>query len=259
MASGVPTVDLEGLPLARLDRREVVEHVFAALARGRGGWIITPNVDHLRRFSVDPAFRRLFEEASLAVADGVPLLWAAKLQGTPLPDRVAGSDLVWLLAEGAAQAGRSIYLLGGNPGVAEESARRLRERFPELRIAGSSSPRVGDEPTESELAPIRAELARARPDLVYVALGAPKQERLIAGLRAALPATWWIGIGISLSFIAGEVERAPRWMQSVGLEWAHRMFQEPGRLARRYLLEDLPFLVPLLLRSWRRRALRGAG
>lgn len=255
---GVPTIDLEGLPLARLGRHEVVDHVFQALSEGIGGWIITPNVDHLRRYWSDPGVRRLFEDASLIVADGVPLIWAARLQGTPLPDRVAGSDLVWLLAERAARESRSLYLLGGNPGVAEESGRRLVARFPDLRLAGFSSPRVSAEPTESELASVRASLEQAIPDLVYVALGAPKQERLIARLRTAFPRTWWIGIGVSLSFIAGEVNRAPSWMQRVGLEWVHRMFQEPRRLAGRYLVDDLPFILRFLVRSWRRRALRSS-
>jgi N-acetylglucosaminyldiphosphoundecaprenol N-acetyl-beta-D-mannosaminyltransferase len=256
--SGVPTIELEGLPLARLSRHEVVDQVFQALSEGIGGWIITPNVDHLRRYETDPEVRRLFGDASLVVADGVPLIWAALLQGTPLPDRVAGSDLVWLLAERAAQKSRSLYLLGGNPGVADESGRRLVARFPGLQLAGVSSPRVSTEPTESELAPIRASLEQARPDLVYVALGAPKQERLIASLRISLPRTWWIGIGVSLSFIAGEFNRAPAWMQRAGLEWVHRMFQEPRRLAGRYLVNDLPFIRRCLVRSWRRRALRSS-
>lgn len=248
-----PTVDLAGLELARLTRRQVVDHLFDALAEGVGGWVITPNVEYLRRYVADPEVRRLFADASLIVADGVPLLWAARLQGTPLPDRVAGSDLVWLVAERAAREGRSLYLLGGNEGVGEKAVRRLVDRWPSLRVAGTSSPRVSSEPTEGELASILRALKRAEPDLIYVGVGAPKEERLIAALRAELPETWWIGVGVSLSFIAGDVKRAPRFMQRIGLEWLHRLLQEPRRLAWRYLADDLPFMLRLLATCWRHR------
>lgn len=248
-----PTVDLAGLALAKLTREEVVDHLFGALAEGVGGWVVTPNIDYLRRYVADSEVRRLFADASLIVADGVPLLWAAQLQGTPLPDRIAGSDLVWLLAERAAREGRSLYLLGGSEGAGEAAARRLADRWPSLRIAGISSPRVSSDPTEAELAAIQRSLTQAEPDLIYVGLGAPKEERLIAALRTKLPRTWWIGVGVSISFIAGDVRRAPTWMQRTGLEWAHRLLQEPRRLVRRYLVADLPFTLRLLVASWRRR------
>jgi N-acetylglucosaminyldiphosphoundecaprenol N-acetyl-beta-D-mannosaminyltransferase len=254
-----PTVDLAGLELARLTPGQVVDHLFGALAEGVGGWLITANVDYLRRWDADPAVRRLFTGASLVVADGVPLLWAARLQGTPLPDRVAGADLVWLLAERAAGEGRSLYLLGGNEGVAEEAARRLVERWPSLRIAGTACPRVSSDPTEAERASILRDLKRAEPDLVYVALGAPKEERLIATLRSELPTAWWIGVGVGLSFATGEVRRAPVWMQRAGAEWLHRLLQEPHRLARRYLIHDLFFTLRLLVASWRERGCSNCG
>lgn len=247
------TVELLGLRFASLTPAEVVDHVARALARGEGGWLLTPNVSYLRRAASDPEAHALLAGASLTVADGIPLLWAARLQGCRLPARVAGSDLVWLLAERAARDGRSLYLLGGNPGVAEEAGRRFRARWPALHIAGSSSPRISSRPTAAELRELRAALEAARPDLVYLGFGAPKEERLIAALRPALPRAWWLGIGISLSFVAGEVRRAPGWVQRVGLEWLHRLLQEPRRLVRRYLLEDLPFALRMLAGSWRRR------
>ncbi len=156
------------------------------------------------------------------------------------PGRRVGPGLA---ARGARCAeGRSLYLLGGNEGVGEEAARRLVDRWPSLRIAGTSSPRVSSEPTEAELASILGSLKQAEPDLIYVALGAPKEERLIAALRTELPRAWWIGVGVSLSFIAGDIRRAPPWMQRTGLEWVHRLVQEPRRLARRYSLPTSPSL-----------------
>ncbi len=246
-------VSLMGLRLARRSRGEILDELFAGLRDGIGGWIVTANLDHLRRFVADPEARALAERATRVVPDGVPLLWAARLQGTPFPDRVAGSDLVWLLAERAAREGRSVYLMGGNPGTADRAAEKLQSRFPGLAIAGTSCPRVSSRPGSAELEPIRRELLERSPDIVYVGLGAPKQERVIDALRHELPGAWWIGVGISLSFIDGEVRRAPPWMQRTGLEWLHRLVQEPGRLARRYLVEDLPFGLRLAAHVLRAR------
>lgn len=251
--NSMPEVDLLGLRLAAVTRDELADHVFARLNESRGGWIVTANIDHLQRHVSDPEIARMNDGADLVVADGMPLLWAARAQGTPLPDRVAGSDLVWLLAEHAAREGRSIFLLGGNPGVAEVAAEAFRERAPGLLVAGVMSPRVSMPPAADEIDSIRMELTAARPDIVYVALGAPKQEHLIDMLRADFPDVWWVGVGISLSFAAGDVKRAPVWIQKLGLEWVHRMLQEPRRLASRYLLNNLPFTLRLLARSVRRR------
>ena len=252
----VRSIEIAGLRLACLSADEVVDHMLRALGRGTGGWVITPNVDYARRAVSDATVRQLYANASLIVADGVPLLWAARLRGTPLPGRVAGSDLVWLVAERAAEEGRSIYLLGGNPGSAQRAARSLVARWPRLRIAGFSNPQFSVEPTADELTAARAALEESHPDVVYVGLGAPKEERVIGALRSDFPGMWWIGVGVSLSFMAGEVARAPRWMQRAGLEWVHRLLQEPRRLARRYLIDDLPFTMYLLIEAcgWRVRA-----
>jgi N-acetylglucosaminyldiphosphoundecaprenol N-acetyl-beta-D-mannosaminyltransferase len=249
----IPCIDLSGLRIASLPRDEVVDYVARALVRREGGWLLTATLDYVRRFATDASDRELFSKADLVVPDGVPLLWAARLQGNPLPDRVAGSDLVWLLAERAVREGRSIYLLGGEPGAAQEAVRRFLERWPSLRIAGASCPRLSAQPSTEELEGVRDRLELAQPDLVYVALGVPKQDRVIAALRADFPRIWWVGVGISLSFVSGSIQRAPHWMQRTGLEWLHRLAQEPRRLARRYLIDDLPFALRLLARSWRKR------
>ncbi|MFW6061966.1 MAG: WecB/TagA/CpsF family glycosyltransferase [Planctomycetota bacterium] len=223
----------------------MVNLIVDALADGRGGWVVTPNLDHLRRLRLDGQFRDVCRQASLLVADGVPLVWASRMQGTPLPERVAGSNLIFSLTEAAAVEGRSIFLLGGNPGTAEAAADEFRRRYPRIHVAGTYCPPVGFESDAEEMARIRTVLADARPDIVYVALGSPKQERLILQLRELLPQTWWLGVGVSFSFVCGDVRRAPRWMQRVGLEWLHRLCQEPRRLARRYLVHGIPFAAHL--------------
>lgn len=246
-------MEIAGLPIARNTAGEIVARVFSDLARGDGGWLVTANLDFVQRASGDRDMQQLYARADVVTADGAPLVWAARLSGHPVPERVAGSDLVWLLAERAAAEGRSIYLLGGEKDSAARAARALRVRFPHLEIAGYSSPWISAPVTEEELAPIREELQAARPDLVYVAFGSPKQEYLIQALKPDLPATWMMGCGISLSFIAGDVARAPQWMQRAGLEWMHRLSQEPRRLFSRYLLKNLPYSFRLLWQAAQHR------
>ena len=199
----------------------------------------------MARLHRDAEFRRLIGPATLFVADGMPLVWASRLQGTPLPERVPGSNLISILSHGAAGRGRSVFLLGGDEGTAEGAADVLLSRDPDLRIAGTLYPPMGFENDPEEMGRIRDTLADSSPDIVYVALGSPKQERLIRGIRDLLPGAWWVGVGISFSFLTADVRRAPTWMQRVGLEWVHRLAQEPGRLARRYLLHDIPFALVL--------------
>jgi len=253
-AAPPPRVRLCGVLFDALTERAAIEHVMAASARGEGGWIVNPNLDGLRQWTADTAVAELCAAATLVLADGMPLIWASRLQRTPLPERVAGSNLIFSLSAAAARSGRSIFLLGGDPGTAEETARILRQRDPGLVVSGTHCPPHGFERDELELKRIRDLLAAARPDIVYVALGLPKQERLIRDLRALLPQAWWLGLGISFSFVCGRVKRAPRWMQHCGLEWLHRLIQEPGRLGKRYLLQGAPFAVRLFVSSLRERA-----
>jgi N-acetylglucosaminyldiphosphoundecaprenol N-acetyl-beta-D-mannosaminyltransferase len=249
MTDDLKTLKLLGMPLAVVSEDAMVDHVFAKLREGRGGWLVTANLDHMHRYARDPQLRSLYADADVIVADGMPLVWASRLQGEPLPERVAGSALLIRFAERAAREGKSLYFLGGDPGAADEAGRVLCERFPELRIAGASAPMVQNPPTADDVARVRAEIGDVKPDLLLVGLGSPKQERLIHLLRADFPGAWMVGVGISFSFVAGRVSRAPAWMQKSGLEWVHRLSQEPGRLARRYLVNDLPFAFELLARS----------
>jgi N-acetylglucosaminyldiphosphoundecaprenol N-acetyl-beta-D-mannosaminyltransferase len=240
------TVALCGMDLASIRSDELLDHIFEALRAGRGGWLITANLDFLRRHVKDPGARDIYAAADLRVADGMPLVWASRLRGTPLPERVAGSSLTPTLCERAAREGRRVYLLGGEPEANQVAAEKLLRDYPGLVLAGRSAPFVSAPPTPEQVAALERELTQAAPDLVLVAFGSPKQELVIAALKNALPRAWWIGVGISLSFIAGHVQRAPVVVQKLGLEWVHRLVQEPRRLFRRYLIEDLPFAFELL-------------
>ncbi len=245
----LPSVDVHGVKLHAVRETECISHLLAELTAGRGGVVVTPNLDHLRRCVRDLHFGALVAEADLVVADGMPLVWASKLQGTPLPERVAGSNLISTLSAAAAAAGRSVFMLGGAEGTAAGAAAVLRERHPDIRIVGCYCPTVGFEKKPKLMAEISQLLTAANPDIIFVALGSPKQEHLIAKLRPALPAAWWLGVGVSFSFLTGDVHRAPPWMQTFGVEWLHRLLQEPRRLFKRYIVHGLPFAASLLGRS----------
>ena len=248
-----PRVRLMGMPLSGFTMRSAVEHILSELSEGRGGWMITPNLDILRRYVQDPAFQAMANRANVCVADGMSLVWAAHLAGTPLPERVAGSSLIEPLCRAAADAGRRLYFLGGSPGTANQTVARLHERIPLLEVAGSCCPEWGFEENDEGLSRVQERLQAADPDIVFVALGSPKQERFIDRLSVLFPTVWWIGVGGSFDFLSGQVPRAPVWMQNVGLEWLYRLMREPRRLARRYLIHGAPFAVKLAVWSVMRR------
>jgi len=239
--SAPETASIMGLPFHQLDEQTLIRVVLEGLSARNGGWITPVNLDVLRQFTEGHESRELILAASHRVADGLPIVWASRVAGTPVPERVPGSDLVLSLPEAAAQAGVSVFLLGGNPGVAAAAAGRLHARYPGLQSVESYCPPFGFEDDPQELDKIKEALRAARPALVLVGLGFPKQEKLISWLRYELPEAWFMGVGISLSFLAGEQPRAPVVLQHLGLEWMHRLWHEPRRLFRRYVVQGLPF------------------
>ncbi|MER6576280.1 WecB/TagA/CpsF family glycosyltransferase [Nonomuraea sp. NPDC001023] len=239
-------VRVGGVGVDVVTEADVVRWMAAEAAAGRGGRIVTPNVDICRAVARDPALQELVGSAEIVVADGMPLVWAARLLGTPLPERVTGADLIWSLSEVAAARNWPVYLLGGPPGVAELAADELRSCRPGLKVAGVHAPPYRFDDTAEGRERVRRRVVAARPRLVFVGLGFPRQDLLIAELREELPQAWFVGCGAAIAFAAGTVRRAPRWMRRAGLEWAFRLMSEPGRLARRYLVDDLPFAVRLL-------------
>lgn len=242
-------VNLLGVRIDGLSQSAIVEHILGSLEQHEGGWLITLNVDIMRRLFRNPVLRMLAERADLVVPDGTPIVWACRMLGSPVAGRVAGADLIVALSEAAEARRRSVFVLGGDPGVAEEAGRRLRAASPHLDFRGGYSPPWGFERSEQAMRGIIEAIDRAAPDIVYCGLGFPKQERLILKLRELFPHTWFIGSGASHVFVAGQFRRAPRWMQRSGLEWLHRLWQEPQRLFRRYVLNDAPFALWLLAGS----------
>jgi len=244
---------LHGVRFANVTEAQCVDFVMREIDTGRGGWIMTPNLDILRMLASDRVIQDLTSEVDMFVADGMPLIWASRLQGTPLPERVCGSNLIYSLSEAAAQHGRSIFLLGGDPGTAEGAADLLRKQSPALKIAGSHCPPMGFQDDPAEMKRITDLLEASAPDIIFVALGCPKQEQLIDQLRAVIPSAWWLGIGISFSYATGDLKRAPKWLQRIGLEWVYRLVQDPRRMFSRYIIHDIPFAIKLFSRSFVRR------
>jgi N-acetylglucosaminyldiphosphoundecaprenol N-acetyl-beta-D-mannosaminyltransferase len=245
---------LMGIPIDCLTEEQVVDRIIADWRHGRGGWVVTPNIDHLRLLCRRTELKKtIAEAATLMLADGAPLLWASKLQGTPIPERVPGSQLIVSLTAAAAKTGASVFLLGGNVGAGEKAAVWMVQAHPGLKIAGILAPPMGFDREPKLLAEMKHRVIAARPDLVYSCFGFPKQEWVIQQLRAHMPGSWFLGLGGSLSMLSGEFHRAPRWMQRAGLEWVCRLAQEPRRLFKRYLIHDAPFALYLFATALKQR------
>ena len=242
-------VTVGGIRIDAVTEADVLARVRRGWASGVGGVIVTVNVDILRSVTRSPLLAPLVAAGSVVVADGMPLVWASRLARSPLPERVTGASLVGSLCRIAAADGRSVYLLGGEPGVPERAATNLAERLPALRVVGTQSPARGFELDESAMSSVVERVRACEPDLVLVALGFPKQEQTIARLREVIPTAWYLGCGAGIPMAAGQFSRAPTLLQRAGLEWIHRLALEPRRLAGRYLRDDLPFAVGLLGRA----------
>jgi N-acetylglucosaminyldiphosphoundecaprenol N-acetyl-beta-D-mannosaminyltransferase len=244
-------VVLLGTPVDNLDMPETLDRIEEMITTGRlsGKYhqVVTANTDFLVKARKDTELRKIIQQADLCTADGMPLVWGARLLGVPLQGRITGADLVPLLAKRAAQKGFSLYFLGAEPGVAAQAAQILQDRYPGLQIAGIESPPF--QPIDKTQPEILARIRAANPDVLLVAFGNPKQEKWIARFGAEIKVPVMIGVGGSLDFIAGKTRRAPRWMQNSGLEWFYRLVQEPRRLWQRYAV-DLVVFIRFFLRQW---------
>ena len=243
------TVQLRGMPIHAVSKKQTTKHLVNCARQKIGGWVVTPNLDILRRHTKSKSFRNLVATSSLNVPDGMPLVWASRIKGQPLTERVNGTDLMIDLCEAASQAGQSVFFLGGNPGSAEKAASELTASFPELKIAGCHCPDFGFEHEINNITEIASIIAEADPAFVFVGLGSPKQDVLISMLRLKLPNVWWLGVGVSFSFVGGEIPRAPEWAKKSGFEWVYRLCSEPKRLFKRYLVQGVPFFAMTLLVS----------
>jgi N-acetylglucosaminyldiphosphoundecaprenol N-acetyl-beta-D-mannosaminyltransferase len=218
--------------------------------------VFNVNVDICMQARRDLELASILRSADLILVDGTPMMWAANLLGTPLPDRVSGSDFLTEFCKSAATKGHRLFLLGAAPGVAYKAKLTLEQANPGLQIVGTYSPPYGFECDSQENRRIINEVRRTSPDVLFVAFGAPKEQKWLNRVRSELNVPVSMGIGSSLDYLAGKLRRAPRWIQVIGLEWIFRLMQEPRRLWRRYLLNDVPFVYHLICQLVRVRLSR---
>jgi N-acetylglucosaminyldiphosphoundecaprenol N-acetyl-beta-D-mannosaminyltransferase len=201
------------------------------------------NVDKIVKSARDPQLARIIERCDLVSADGVPVVWASRLLGKPLKERVTGIDLFFELLGRAEQAGWRVYFLGARDAVLQETVRRAQARHPALQIAGA---RHGYWSPDEEDGVVQ-QIAEAKADLLFVAISSPTKEEFLARHQATMDVPFAMGVGGSFDVMAGLTRRAPRWMQRIGMEWFYRFLQEPRRMFRRYFIEDMDFLRLLVL------------
>lgn len=239
-----------GVGIDKLDREGVARLMDAWVREGTPHQIVTVNLDFLSIGTRNPEFRALVNDAALVVPDGTPVLWAARWLGGSLPERITGPDLIEMAVQHSIACGSSLFFLGAAPGVAALAAERLAERFGEFKLAGVYSPPFGPMTAEED-ARIRRMIAEAKPDFLFVAFGCPKQDFFIRDhMDLGVPVA--AGIGGSFEFFSGAIKRAPRWAQRSGLEWAFRLYHQPRRLAKRYLVDDVQVVGKLLLARFKR-------
>jgi N-acetylglucosaminyldiphosphoundecaprenol N-acetyl-beta-D-mannosaminyltransferase len=241
-----PRFRLGKLDIHALAFDEAIDRIITLAKTSRGAYVVTPNADHVVRAESDSSFVALCAGADLVLADGMPVVWAGRLMGQPV-EKISGSDLTPRLCAAAARAGTSVFLMGGMPGDAEGAAARLRHEHPALQIAGTYCPPFGFEHDQAECEKIVAMINASGARILFVGVGSPKQEAWIGRHRDQLACGVSIGVGITISFLAGTTRRAPKFMQRTGTEWIYRLLQEPGRLAGRYARDFA--IIPIALRS----------
>src|SRR3954449_13598841 len=252
-------VDVLGVPLSLTDYDETMDWMDASIAHGEKGYVCVAATHTIMVCNEDPELREAVLGASMTLPDGQPLVWAMNALGGDLEQRVYGPELMARYCERSAESGTRMYLYGGrNQGALVQLALNLRQRFPGVKIVGGYSPPFRDLSEEEEDA-IVAEMNSSRADVVWVGVGAPKQEKWMAAMRDRLDAPVLVGVGAAFDFHAGLIPQAPEWMQASGLEWLYRMVQEPRRLAPRYVRYNPRFITGFARQYARHRLLGNTG
>ncbi len=243
-----PRVKIISLDVDNVTESETIEAIEKIIKARTPKYICTANVDHIIKCKTDAEFAHIYKNAALSVPDGVPLLWASRMLKKPLKERVNGTNLFIKLCEVSARKNYTVFFLGGPPGVAEKASKKLKAKFPGLNVTGCYAPPPGFEKDVSENEKILDMINKSRPDILFVGLGAPKQEKWISRNLSRLKVPVSIGIGASFEYVAGKTRRAPCWMQRAGLEWFYRVIENPKRYWKRYFIDDMKFF-PLLIKQ----------
>jgi N-acetylglucosaminyldiphosphoundecaprenol N-acetyl-beta-D-mannosaminyltransferase len=238
-------VNVLGVGISVLNLQTALAEIAGAIRARRKGYICVTGVHGVMEAQGDETFRKILNNAFLCTPDGMPMVWLGKIHGHPQMRRVYGPDLMLDICAWSETNPCRHFFFGGAPGAAEQLVEKLKARFPKMEIAGTSTPpfRPLNPAEENEL---REKVRAARPDIFWVGLSTPKQEKFMAEYLPGLDATLMIGVGAAFDFLSGRVKRAPRWMQRSGLEWLYRLCSEPRRLAGRYLKNNPLFVAKIL-------------
>ena len=221
---------------------EAIVYIERCIRERKIGHVITPNVDQIIRIEKDDYFKKICDNADLLLVDGTPLLWIAKWYGTPIKEKICGSDLVPKLCEIAAQKGYKVFLLGAAEGVAAKAAENLKIKYPGLRVTGTYSPPYGFEKDKKEIAKINQILFDSKSDLLFVGMGVPKQDIFIYENMRNYQIPMSFSIGATIDFEAGVQKRAPVWINRMGMEWLYRLVRDPKRMFKRYIINDMKII-----------------
>lgn len=225
-----------------LNMVEAIRVIEDLISRKHKSYIVAVNVDVIVKIENDSKLKEIVDNADIVLVDGKPLIWISEFYKKPVKEKVSGSDLVPELCKVAACKGYTMFILGGKDGVAERAKQKLLGWFPEIKIVGTYAPPLGFEKNEKELIKINDMISKSKPDILIACLGCPKQEKWIYDNYKKYNATVSICAGATVDFLAGDIDRAPRWMREYGLEWFFRFLQEPNRLFKRYFLDDMKIL-----------------
>jgi len=222
--------------------KETLYEIADLISRRGTAVIFTPNVQRISFGIRDKFIKKIYDNADFLIPDGMPLIWASKLLGMPLKEKVSGSDLLPLFCQLASNKGYKLFFLGSDPGIADRAKKILQRKYPILKIVGTYSPPMGFEESISEIEKIVNIIKKCKPDVLFLGLGFPKEEHFLWHHKNKILVPVSIGVGATFDFIAGKRRRSPEWMQRLGLEWLHRLCQEPKRLWRRYLIGNSIFI-----------------
>lgn len=241
-----PRVSVLGTQIDAVTMAEAIAAFEQFIGRRHPALAFSLNVDICMKIRRDLELQKIFAQTDLVLVDGTPMMWAARFLGSALPGRVSGADFLPAFCRVAADRGYRLFLLGGLPGVAERAKQWLQSSCPGAQVVGVYAPPLGFEHDERENARIVSMVRAASPDVLFVAFGAPKDQKWLFRFREALQVPISMGVGSSFDYLAGRLKRAPQWVQRCGLEWTYRLAQEPRRLWRRYLVENPPFVYHVM-------------
>lgn len=222
-----------------VNMQEATEKIEKMIVSNTKSYVVAVNVDVIMKIENDRYLKRIIDEADMTLVDGQPLIWITRFYKRPVKAKISGSDLVPVLCEKAAEKGYSMFLIGGKEGVAEQAKGNLEKKYKGINIAGIYSPPIGFEYNGDELVEINTLISKAKPDILIVCFGCPKQEKWIYENINKYDAKVSICAGATIDFLSGNIKRAPRWMSNNGLEWFYRFLKEPKRMFKRYFLDDM--------------------